>query len=263
VDLEHPAFQGRSIQTGSFRPQGTSPAVSRHGTSVLAILAGNPNSGTPGLAPDAHYFAADVYRAGDAGEPVSDTLSLLRAIDWMAASNVGLINMSLSGPNDELLRKAIVDVNSRGILFVAAAGNGGPNAPPSYPAAYPEVVAVTAVDRDLRSYIHANHGDYIDIAAPGVGIWTALPNALEGYVSGTSLAAPHATAILAALEGRVQEKTKSGYLGALVIRDLGASGYDRIYGRGLALAPAGCAAQPDNWIASVIAPPTISSAGYK
>jgi len=266
VDLEHPTFQGRNIQTSSFRPPGTSPAVSRHGTGVLAILAGNPNSGTPGLAPDAQYFAADVYRAGDAGEAVSDTLSLLRAIDWMRASSVGLINMSLSGPNDELLRKAIVDMSSRGILFVAAAGNGGPNAAPSYPAAYPEVVAVTAVDRDLRGYIHANHGDYIDIAAPGVGIWTALPNALEGYLSGTSLATPHATAILAAVAERVQDKTKSGYLRALVIRDLGPQGQDRIYGRGLALAPAGCMPHnaPGDWITSVVGtPPIVPSAAFK
>ena len=78
-----------------------------------------------------------------------------------------------------------------------------------------EVIAVTAVDKNLRGYIHANHGDYIDVAAPGVEIWTALPGVLEGYQSGTSFAAPHVTAILAAAHGRVQDKSKEGFLKAL------------------------------------------------
>ena len=108
---------------------------------------------------------------------------------------------------------------------------------PSYPAAYEQVIAVTAVDKNLRGYIHANHGDYIDVAAPGVGIWTALPGVLEGYQSGTSFAAPHVTAILAAVHDRVEDKSKEGFLKALAIRDLGQAGRDRIYGQGLVLAP--------------------------
>lgn len=261
IDLAHPTFAGRKVKVATFRPEGAAPAVSRHGTGVLAILAGSPDSGTPGLAPDAQYFAADVYRAGEGGQPVSDTMSLLRAMEWLGASRVSVINMSLSGPDDQLLNKAIADMSSRGIMFVAAAGNGGPTAPPSYPAAYPHVVAVTAIDRDLRGYIHANHGDYIDIAAPGVGIWTALPGALEGYQSGTSFAAPHATAILAAIQDRVEDRSKEGYLRALVIRDLGPAGRDQIYGRGLALAPAACqpATAVGDWNTSVVFAP----AGYK
>jgi subtilisin family serine protease len=68
----------------------------------------------------------------------------------------------------------------------------------AYPAAYPEVIAVTAVDRNKRSYAEANHGTYIDMAAPGVRIWTALPNNQQGMLSGTSFAAPFVTAIAAA-----------------------------------------------------------------
>ena len=113
-------------------------------------------------------------------------------------------------------------------------------------------MAVTAV----RGYIHANHGEYIDIAAPGVNIWTALANALEGYQSGTSFAAPHVTAILAAVQGRVRDKSKEGYLRAVSTRDLGPPGRDNIYGRGLALAPAACShdENPGGWITSVVAP---------
>jgi len=271
ADVEHPALKGRKIDFGDFLPKGVEPAASAHGTGVLAILAGDPNSGTPGLIPDAHFFAANVYRSDEGGQPVADTLTLLKAIDWMAASHVAVVNMSLSGPDDKLLERAISDMSARGVVFVAAAGNGGPSAPPSYPAAYADVVAVTAVDKNLRGYIHANHGEYIDIAAPGVGIWTALPNALEGYQSGTSFAAPHVTAILATVQDRVREKSKEGYLKVLSIRDLGPPGRDAIYGRGLVLAPSNCPhnQRPGGWITSVMdssstASPVISRpAAYK
>jgi len=271
ADLSHPALKGRNIELGDFLPGGATPIADAHGTGILTILAGDPNSGTPGLVPDAHFFAANVYRADEGGRPVADTLSLLKAIDWMVASKVEVVNMSLSGPDDKLLQDAIAETSKRGIVFVAAAGNGGPGAPPSYPAAYANVVAVTAVDKNLRGYIHANHGEYIDIAAPGVNIWTALPNALEGYQSGTSFAAPHVTAILATVQGRVRDKSKEGYLKVLSIRDLGPPGRDAIYGRGLVLAPPACPhnQRPGRWITSVVessstASPVISHpAGYK
>ena len=85
----------------------------------------------------------------------------------------------------------------KGVVFVAAAGNGGPDAPAGYPAAYDEVIAVTAVDRKGGNYDHANRGTYIDVAAPGVQIWTALPDGEEGLLSGTSFAAPFVTAVAA------------------------------------------------------------------
>jgi hypothetical protein len=261
IDHDHPAFKGRTIEIGNFLPSGVARTINWHGTGVLALLAGNPNSGTPGLVPDAHFFAADVYHADEGGLPVADTLSLLRAMDWMRASKVDVINMSMSGPPDELLQKAIADMSAGGVVFVAAAGNGGPSAPPSYPAAYEQVIAVTAVDKNLRGYIHANHGDYIDVAAPGVGIWTALPNVLEGYQSGTSFAAPHVTAILAAVHDRVQDKSKEGFLRALAIRDLGQAGRDRIYGRGLVMAPNACSSveEPSGWVTDVVRAPAMPS----
>ena len=108
--------------------------------------------------------------------------------------------MSLSGPRDDLVHQRLVELSRQGMIFVAAAGNGGPDASAAYPAAYnDEVIAVTAVDRNQQLYDHANRGDYIDVAAPGVRIWTALPNNKEGALSGTSFAAPFVTAIVAAI----------------------------------------------------------------
>src|SRR5262249_58302580 len=86
-----------------------------------------------------------------------------------------------------------------GVVFAAAAGNGGPFALPSSPAAYPEVIAVTAVDRNLVGYRHATRGPHIDLAAPGVDIWTALPDKREGPQTGTSFAVPYVTAAAAAV----------------------------------------------------------------
>jgi hypothetical protein len=261
IDRDHPAFNGLHVEVGNFLPSGASRTVNWHGTGVLAILAGNLNSGTPGLVPDAHFFAADVYQTDASGQPVADTASLLRAVEWMGESKVDVINMSMSGPRDELLDRAIGELSARGVVFVAAAGNGGPNAPPSYPAAYANVIAVTAVDKDLHSYVHASHGGYIDIAAPGVGIWTAVPNALEGFQSGTSFAAPYVTAIVAAVLKDLQGKAKQEVLRALTIRDLGQAGRDPVYGHGLAVAPTGCSPQgvASGWITSVVHTPALPS----
>ena len=257
IDLDHPTFAGRSIQVGNFLPSGAVRTTNWHGTGVMAVLAGGPNSGTPGLIPDAQFFAADVYHADESGQPVADTASLLRAIEWLQVSKVNVVNMSMSGPPDELLRKAIVDTSAKGVLFVAAAGNGGPDAPPSFPAAYEQVIAVTAVDQSLRGYVHANHGDYIDVAAPGVAIWTAMPNFLEGYQSGTSFAAPHVTAVLAAVHGQLKDRSKEGALKALAIRDVGGAGRRRIYGRGVVLAPNACSPgeEPGGWVVDIVRAP--------
>jgi subtilisin family serine protease len=105
----------------------------------------------------------------------ADTLSLLEALDWDEEYRLKVVNMSFSGPRDELVAETIEKLSKRGIIFVAAAGNEGPTAAPSYPAGYPLVIAVTAVTKDLRNYRYANRGDHIDVAASGVRIWTAMP----------------------------------------------------------------------------------------
>jgi subtilisin family serine protease len=174
---------------------------------------------------------------------VSDTASVLKALDLLKAFNVQVVNMSLSGPSDETVKNAIEKLSSAGVVFVAAAGNGGPTAPPAYPAAYPQVIAVTAVNKQLRGYPYANRGDYIDVAAPGVRIWTAVSKEKHEYLSGTSFAAPYVTAIVAAL-ARQGLKTKQAILDRLDVKDLGAPGRDPIFGRGLVLAPSSCNPAP-------------------
>ena len=239
VDTEHTAFAHKKLELKHLASAGpTGPDW--HGTGVTALLAGDATSSTPGMIPDASFFVADIFHADEDSEPASDTVSMLRAFDWLESKGVNIVNMSLSGPRDDLVRKAIEKLAAKGVLFVAAAGNDGPNAGPSYPAAYEQVIAVTAVNKDQQSYRYANRGSYIDVAAPGVAIWTALPGLKEGYHSGTSFATPFVTASLAALYPQLTAKTKTQVLQQFRYRDLGAPGPDPIYGQGLLIAPATC-----------------------
>jgi hypothetical protein len=254
VDLTHPAFSGRANRFVSWPENPRSKVSDQHGTSVLSILAGDPKSGTPGLIPDATFYIADVFQPDAQDRPISDTARLLAAFDWLQAQKIDIINLSLAGPPDELMQKTIDQMSRKGIVFVAAAGNGGVSALPSYPAAYKEVVAVTAVSKDLRAYRYANRGDYIDVAAPGVDIWTAVPQAREGLQTGTSFAVPYVTAMLASAYKNAPRKSKPELLSLLATKDLGPPGKNEIYGRGLLLAPTECAPSPvaaKGWMTTV------------
>jgi subtilisin family serine protease len=220
---------------------------------VISLLAGSAASSTPGLIPEATFLIADAFFR-DGNRARTDTAHLLTALQKLEKKEAQIVNMSLAGPWDDLVHQQIVAMSRKGVVFIAAAGNGGPAAPPAYPAAYPEVIAVTAVDDRRRSYDYANRGHYIDVAAPGVRIWTALPENKEGMVSGTSFAAPFVTAIAAVTynnsrlktligAGRSQLEPKAVILDELAIEPLGSSeSQDRnpVYGRGVVRAPREC-----------------------
>ena len=184
VDLRHPTFLGQKITSRTFLAEGKQPSATAHGTGVLALLAGRPDSDTPGLIPEAKFFMAQVFFTDGNGETITDTVSVLKSLEWMKASQARVVNMSFTGPQDELIQARLKAMRSQGYVFTAAAGNDGPAALPAYPAAYPEVIAVTAVTKDKRVYPSANRGPYIDLAAPGVRIWTALPEVLGGLSDG-------------------------------------------------------------------------------
>ena len=240
VDISHPAFAGKKITPRRRSPKNYNKEGTWHGTGVLSLLAGDQNSSTPGLIPNARFFVADAFYLDEDGQPTTDTLSLLSAFSWLKKKKVKLINMSLAGPPDDLLEVEIKKMSASGVIFVAAVGNEGPRADKSFPAGYDDVIAVTAVDKDLRAYRYANHGDHIDVAAPGVSVWTALPGAKSGYHSGTSFAAPFVTAAAAAIYRSLPKKSKSSVLDHLSVFDLGEEGNDTVYGRGLLLAPDSC-----------------------
>lgn len=241
-DESHPAFAGRSrFVARDFRPSRKSPKNDWHGTAVLSVLAGSLDSAAPGLVPAADFYLASTFGADKDGQAVADAMSVLQALAWFDETRVDIVNMSFSGPRNDQIERAINAMAVKGVVFVAAAGNRGPGGAASYPAAYPEVIAVTAVNKDKRSYRYANHGVYVDVAAPGVDIFTALPGGAHGYRTGTSFATPFVTGLIAAMpEARRDASSKTDVLARITISDLGEPGRDPVYGAGLPVAPQTC-----------------------
>ncbi|WP_319843035.1 S8 family serine peptidase [Terrihabitans rhizophilus] len=250
LDLDAKDLAGRRIEVlqPAGQKRGSSPG---HGTTIASLL------GT--LLPDARFIAIDGFTAGEDGQDRTDALSLAKAIDRLTSHGVDVINLSLSGPPNRLVQEAVTSAVERGVIIVAAAGNDGAKAPPSYPAAYADVLAVTAVDAEKNLYRRASTGDYIDLAAPGVGIFGE--SKAEGPSQGTSLATPFvaaAAAVLKASNPGTTPRNAGARLKAGAF-DLGPVGYDEFYGWGL-VQTAGLCADP-GLIASQGAPSSSASAG--
>lgn len=239
IDLQHPAFADARVTTKNLLSPGTPAADLEHGTATASVLAGASGE-APGLLNTADLVAANVFR--QSSDSIVDTNAelLVRAVDWLLGEGVELINMSLAGPANDLLEFAVEAASASGVLIVAAAGNGDRN--PTYPAAYPAVTAVTAVDSRTRVYARANRGDYIDFAAPGVDLYLAAPGNRSKYYTGTSFAAPFVTAALAVLKTLHPDSDPAVLLEQLASGavDLGDAGRDPTFGWGLVQAPADC-----------------------
>ncbi|VAW04877.1 hypothetical protein MNBD_ALPHA05-987, partial [hydrothermal vent metagenome] len=204
-----------------------------HVTSIVSILVGESEE-FHGLLQKAETYAASVFFDTPAGGQSTTTTSLVLALNWMIENNVSIVNMSLTGPANAVLRSAIDSAYEKGLVIVAAVGNAGPNAAPLYPAAYDKVVAVTAVSSSNHVYRLANRGDYVDFSAPGVSIRHADDRGGFSVSSGTSFAAPFVAAVLS-VSGNEAGAIDAARLEELARHalDLGPEGYDPIYGYGL------------------------------
>ncbi|MCF3974274.1 S8 family serine peptidase [Paracoccus salsus] len=233
LNVEHSALAGARIEL--HRLQDARPASDLlHGTAVAALLVGDSDSRAPGLVPQAELLAVDAFhRAGQ--DQRSDAFSLIRALDYLSRRQVRIVNLSLAGPGNAALEAQIARMDAQGILMIAAAGNNGPAAPPAYPAAYPQVLAVTAVDRRGVVYRRAGRGPHIDLAAPGVDVWTAASISGARTKTGTSYAAPFVSAAAALMLQGEPELSNAALRARLLgdARDLGAEGRDDIFGQGL------------------------------
>jgi len=233
VSTSVPALNGANIHARSLTERGMTAAPPAHGTAIAALLAGQPGSGFEGLAPKAHIYAAEVFRQRDKRHIDATTERILTGLDWLASNQVQVINLSFGGSKDMLLELAIRQLLKQGIAVVAAAGNRGADGDAIYPAAQEGVIAVTAVDAQSKPYVHANHGTYIDYAAPGVDVWVDEGNGR--YVSGTSYAAPFVSAAVAAARVATRNTPPGQWMTLLrsQARDLGQQGRDSVFGWGL------------------------------
>jgi minor extracellular protease Epr len=239
IDETHPLFKGRTIVQRSFLASGIVAAPKDHGTATASILAA---AAPTGLMPDVQLHVAAVFRSRN--KEVDTTAEwIVSALDWLVGEKVEVINLSLGGSRNLLVEAAIQRVMQHGIVIVAAAGNGGADAEPVYPAAQPGVIAVTAVDANLKPYDRDNRGDYISYAAPGVDVWVAAPGGGGVYATGTSYAAPFVTAVIAEVKWSRPgiDRAALNLLLQSKARDLGAQGRDKVYGWGLIQMPVECA----------------------
>ncbi|AUJ14599.1 peptidase S8 [Xanthomonas oryzae pv. oryzae] len=225
VDPAHPALAG--VQVKRWGCGGGAPAQ-LHGTAVASLLAGRAVMYGP-IART--LYAADLY----CGAPSDGAaVELVAALAWMAQQDVAVINISLVGAPNKLLERAVAALVARGHLLVAAVGNDGPAAPPLYPASYPGVIGVTAVDARLRVLPEAGRGSQVAFAAIG-DLIAAAPQGQWKRQRGTSFAAPLVARIAA------QSLTQPDPQAAAALRaqlqrsahDLGASGVDPVYGYGV------------------------------
>jgi thermitase len=225
VDLDHPDLASQIVLSANFTKSATSDDLYGHGTHVAGVAAasGDNGEGVAGVALDASLMNVKVLDDTGAGTCATTAEGIVWAVDHGA----DVVGLSLGGPVGCSTQDAAIEYAvERGVLVTAGAGNGGAQTP-FYPAAHPAVVAVGASDRsDLRAPF-SNHGPWVDIAAPGVGILSTLPNHASkyavrdyGYMSGTSMAAPMVAGAAALIWSSVRDANGDGRTGDDVRRRL-------------------------------------------
>lgn len=211
----HPSLGGveqRGFVTGA-------PAASAHGTAVASLAVGR--GPVRGGAPGAGLLIADVYGRDPKG---GNAVAIARALGFMVQRRVKVVAMSLVGPPNPLVAKAIGQTMARGIHVVAAVGNDGPAAPPAFPASYTGVIAVTGVDGRNRPLAEAGRSLHLDFAAPGADMAAAAASGGLTKVRGTSYAVPLVAGRLA--------RTSLPAIRAEA-KDLGPKGPDKMFGFGV------------------------------
>lgn len=198
IQNSHPAFDGKAAITQRPFHDGRFSADMQHATAIASILIGRSPQHEP-LVPNAQLYSANVFFNSANLQAQSTLLSLVQGLNWLAEERVSVINMSLSGPDNPILQQAVLALDRANIVMVAAVGNDGPGAPIRYPAAYPEVIAVTAIDKTYQLYRWAVRGEHIDFAAPGVNLFAASANGGWQAVTGTSFASPIVAGFVACL----------------------------------------------------------------
>ena len=226
VDTSHPEIADAIAD--SFDAVGSTQPPDTHGTAMVGAIIAHLN--LKGVAPAARILAVRAFTRTE-----GTTLTILKGIDWAVARGARIINMSLAGPRDPEITRALAAARQKGVVLVAAAGNAGPKSLPLYPAADPGVIAVTATDADDHLLAAANRGRHIAVAAPGVDILGPAPGGGYQMSTGTSVAAAHISGIVALLLA-VHPSLKPDTVRKLLVStatDLGPKGPDDQFGAGL------------------------------
>jgi hypothetical protein len=172
-----------------------------HATTMIGTLLQTLAATSDDKATTVRIYPVDVFtqQTGTGANSMDTTTTYDIALGIYKAVNGGamIVNLSLGGEGDsKFLHNTIKSAYDQGVVFIAAAGNE-PARTPTYPAAYPEVIAVTAADRSGNLASYANRGEFVDVMAPGGSIITFQGQ--QYFVAGTSAATAHVSGLAAAL----------------------------------------------------------------
>jgi thermitase len=207
VDLDHPDLKGRLVEGFNALDHNSPPEDDNgHGTHVAGIIASDTNNGQ-GVAGITWYNPIMPIKVMNA-KGHGGSFDVAQGIRWAVDHGANVINLSLGNYQDSsVMKDAVKYAIKKDVVIVSAAGNDN-TSQTSYPVAYPGVLGVAAVDYDGNRAKFSNYGDFVDVAAPGVEIPSTYVGGKYAALSGTSMAAPHVTA-LAGLIRSINPKLKN------------------------------------------------------
>ena len=242
IALEHPDLQPAILEARDFtRSPSAAYDAQGHGTHVSGIIAARRNAnGIVGVAPQSKIIAAKVLN--DEGTGTSQ--NIVAGIQWAIESGADILSMSLGSPEpDEEIHQALLNAISKGIFVITAAGNEGPDLDTvGYPAGFPEMVAVGSIDRRKRLSQFSSRGRQVDVVAPGDEITSCYPPRSYATLSGTSMATPFISGVVALalskhrkIGGKTPLRTQRDLIEHLcrTSADAGLAGFDPLYGCGI------------------------------
>jgi subtilisin family serine protease len=238
VDRDHPDLAPNLVAGRDIVNADTDPTDDNgHGTAVAGVVgaATGNGAGIAGVAWNAKVMPVKVLGADGTGFDAD----IASGITWATDNGADIINLSLGGPGSSTVLEQAVDYAlAQDVLVVAAAGNEASDEP-SFPAAIPGVVAVTATDAQGRFAWFSNHGPWVTLAAPGINVVTTTsapgPAMATGQRTGTSFSSPIVAGVAALLRERHPGWAwdKVAYELVRTARDAGPAGVDDAYGFGL------------------------------
>jgi hypothetical protein len=229
IDARHPEL-ANSI-ADNFDALGSKEGAHVHGTGIAGVIVAHAR--LMGSAPQARIIAIRAF-GGTTGGAESSSYIILKSLNYAAEHGAQIVNMSFAGPRDAVIERAIAETAARGLVLIAAAGNAGAKSPPLYPAANPNVIAVSATDAKDRLFAASSRGNHIALAAPGVDIFLPAPDGKYQMASGTSFSAAYVSGVAALLLERNYALKPEALRMTLAqtARDLGAPGRDELFGDG-------------------------------
>jgi type VII secretion-associated serine protease mycosin len=232
----HPDLQGKVLDGYNvIEENNQTDDMNGHGTAVAGLIAARTDNdkGIAGMCWDCSLLPVRALDEQGRG----NTYAVAHGIRWATDAGARIINLSLGGTADtRVLRDAVAYAYNNNVLLVAASGNAQQDGnPESYPAAYPQVLAVSSTGNTSQITGFANTGPYIDLAAPGVGLWTTIPGERQyGPPNGTSFSSSYVAgtaALIWSLRPELSNRDVQCILEASA-DDLGPQGKDPQYGWG-------------------------------